>query len=49
MRLLLLWALGPVSRDTSELGKIRAKTLGPREEKVADNSNLCLFQGLENS
>lgn len=33
MRLLLLWLQGPFLEIPRELGKIRAKTLGPREEK----------------
>ena len=33
MRLLLPWLWGPFLEIPQELGKIRAKTLGPREKK----------------
>ena len=46
MRLLLLWLWAPFLERPRELGKIIAKSLGPRKGKqVMDSSTQCLFQG----
>lgn len=51
MRLLLLWLWGPfLEIHTRELQvRLELRPWGPGRKKVADNNNLCLFQGLENS